>query len=336
MDVGTHTLASLTIGRILVPRAPLLAWAALILAGTIADTDALSALFGPSAYLTWHHTFTHSALVSAAIGTILAVVYFLLNRQGAFAKISRTAFLSTLFLAGFLHLAMDASQSDGITLLWPFNAHRIAADWLASVDPWIILILLAALLLPELARLIGNEIGAKSKRPRGRTGAIVGLALVILYVAVRVNFHVDAFATMQARTYHGESARRIAAYPESVSLLTWHGVVETDRSLQELTIDTMPGAVFDPEDGTTLFKPEPSTILERAQSSDAAKRFLRAAQFPKASIEKTSEGYEVQLRDLRYEVTGEIRHEIVAVIKTDSNGKITDDALVWVRDLRRR
>jgi len=191
-------------------------------------------------------------------------------------------------------------------------------------------------LLPELSHLVSDEIGARSKAPRGRVGAILGLTLVIFYVGVRVNFHANALATIQARTYRGESPRRSGAYPESLSIFTWHAIVETDHALQELTIDIIPGVFFDPENGTTLFKPEPSQILDSALNSDAAKKFLRIASFPKASIEKTPEGYTVQIRDLRYAVSGETRHEVVAVIQTDSNGKVTQDELEWAHYFRHR
>jgi membrane-bound metal-dependent hydrolase YbcI (DUF457 family) len=336
MDVGTHALASLTLTRALIPRAPLAIWMLIVVAGTLADVDALSAVFGPSAYLDWHRTFMHSIVASAVIGLVLVLVRLLLRGKDMPARISAAAFLSAVFLSGFLHLAMDACQSDGITPLWPFSAHRVAADWLAGVDPWIIAILLAALLLPELSRLVGDEIGAKSKAPRGRVGAILGLILVIFYVGVRANFHTNALAAIQARTYRGESPRRSSAYPESVSIFTWHAIVETDHALRELTIDATPGASFDPENGTTLFKPEPSPVLDSAQNSDAAKKFLRIASFPKASIEKTPEGYVVQIRDLRYAVSGETRHEVITVIHTDLNGKVTQDELEWGRDFRRR
>jgi membrane-bound metal-dependent hydrolase YbcI (DUF457 family) len=336
MDVGTHALGSIAVTHALIPRAPLTAWIFVIVAGTIADVDALSSAFGPSAYLDWHHTFTHSIVGSVAVGVILGVAYLLVTRKPTAAKLSAGALLSAIFVSEFLHLAMDACQSAGIELLWPFSMHRIAADWLAGVDPWIITILVAALALPELLRLVSDEIGAKSKNRRGRVGAILGLALVIFYVGVRANFHANVIAAIQARSYRGETPRRAGAYAESVSLFTWHAIVETDRALQELSIDATPGASFDPEGGTTLFKPEPSPILESAQGSKAAREFLRVAIFPKASIEKTPEGYEVQIRDLRYAVSSETRHEIVAVIQTDSKGRVTLDELRWGRDFRRR
>jgi len=140
----------------------------IVVAGTLADLDALSAIFGPSAYLDWHRTFMHSLLASAATGLILCVVYVLIRGKHTPTKISVAAFLSAILLSGFLHLAMDACQSAGIALFWPFRAQGIAADWLVGVDPWIIAILLATLLLPELSRLVSDEIGAKSKGPRGR------------------------------------------------------------------------------------------------------------------------------------------------------------------------
>jgi membrane-bound metal-dependent hydrolase YbcI (DUF457 family) len=336
MDVGTHALASIALTRALLPRAPLPVWGVVLIAGTVADVDALSVVAGPSTYLSWHHTYTHSIVASLAAGAILGIAYLLLSRKSSPAAFARGTFLGTIVLAGFLHLAMDACQSGGITPLWPFGGRRLSADWLAGVDPWIITILIAAILLPELARLVSDEIGARNKGPRGRVGAVVGFILVIFYVGARADFHANVLATIEARSYRDESPRRAAAYPESVSLFTWHAIVETDRALHEFTVDAAPGASFDPDNGTTLFKPESSPILEHAQNAEAARKFLRISGFPKASVEKTPESYEVQIRDLRYALSGEIRHEVVALVHTDSTGKVLEDELLWARDLPHR
>jgi membrane-bound metal-dependent hydrolase YbcI (DUF457 family) len=336
MDVGTHALASIALTRALLPRAPLPVWGVVLIAGTVADVDALSVVAGPSTYLSWHHTYTHSIVASLAAGAILGIAYLLLSRKSSPAAFARGTFLGTIVLAGFLHLAMDACQSGGITPLWPFGGRRLSADWLAGVDPWIITILIAAILLPELARLVSDEIGARNKGPRGRVGAGVGFVLAILYVGARADFHGNVLATIEARSYRDESPRRAAAYPESVSLFTWHAIVETDRALHEFTVDAAPGASFDPDNGTTLFKPESSPILEHAQNAEAARKFLRISGFPKASVEKTPESYEVQIRDLRYALSGEIRHEVVALVHTDSTGKVLEDELLWARDLPHR
>jgi membrane-bound metal-dependent hydrolase YbcI (DUF457 family) len=335
MDVGTHALASFALARAALPRAPRAAWAIVMVAGTIADLDELSAVFGPSAYLTWHHTYTHSILACIVVGAMLSLIYALLTLKSSSIGVSTVALFGMFLLAEGLHLAMDACQSEGIALLAPFSGRRIAADWLGPVDPWIITLFIAAILLPELLRLVSDEIGAKDKQPRGRIGAIVAFALALLYVGVRATLHSDAVAMMQARTYRGQSPRRVAAFPESASLLTWHGIVETDSALHQVTVNTGPGASFDPETGVALFKPEPSPMLDKARESDAARRFVSVARFPKATVEKTADGYEVQLRDLHY-AAGETRYEVAVLVKIDPDGKVADQALIWTRELRRR
>ena len=336
MDVGTHALASFALVRAALPDAPRTAWAVVIVAGTIADLDALSALVGPSAYLKWHRTDSHSLMVSIAVSALLAGAYLLLSPKPSAVPISPPTLFGIVLLAQLLHLTLDACQSEGIALFWPCSEHRVAADWLAGIDPWIITLLIAAILLPELLHLVSDEIGAKDNRPRGRLGAIVGFVLVLLYVGARATLHSNVVAAIDARTYHGQSPRSVAAFPESASLFTWHGIVETASALHELTVNAGPGSSFDPESGVALFKPEPSPILEKARNSDEAKKFLAVARFPKATVEKTSDGYEVQLRDLRYAAAGETQHEVVVLVKIDANGKLADEELLWVRDLRRR
>jgi inner membrane protein len=337
VDIFTHALASVAVARVATPPAPLSVWAAVVVAGTIADIDGFSALFGPSAYLTWHHNYTHSLLAALIVALLLAVVCDrVCHRPTAVRSIPRLALFLTIASVGLLHLALDACGSDGIALFWPLSRYRVATDWLPSIDPWIIAILVAAILLPELLHLVSSEIGSKEKRPRGRVGAIIGLAFVLLYIGVRATIHSNAAAAIEARSYQGESPRRVAVFPESVSPFTWHAIVETDRALHELNVNTTPRSAFDPERGVTLFKPESSPMLDDARNSDAAKKFLQVARFPKASIEKTTEGYNVQLRDLRYAASRNTHREIAVIVKIDVTGKILDDVLVWARDLHRR
>jgi hypothetical protein len=230
---------------------------------------------------------------------------------------------------------MDTCQSDGVSLFWPFSSRRFAADWLPSLDPWILTILIACIALPELLHLVSSEIGAKSKKPRGQIGAIVGLALVLVYVGARATLHSNVLATMESRTFHGETPRRASAFPETLSILTWHGLVETDSALNQIDVDAASTSNFDPDSSMRLFKPEPSPALDAARSTAAARKFLAAARIPKASLEKTESGYIVVLRDLRYPAAGETQHEIAAVIELDLNNKVTSEELVWARDLHR-
>src|SRR5207302_5142594 len=205
---------------------------AMLIAGTIADIDLLSAYFGPSAFLTFYRTYCHS-LPAAFFFSLLATIPFLLRRRGQTEQIMSPVpiFLAAL-AAAVLHLFMDVCQSSGVELLWPFSARRFALDWVANTDLWIVGILLAGILFPALSRLVTEEIGAKSKGPRGKVGASLALAAVILYVVLRAVLHANALAAMDSRTYRGELPRKAAAFAESGSPFRWHGIVETERALQ--------------------------------------------------------------------------------------------------------
>jgi len=344
MDVGTQGLASLVIARAFVPRAPWRAWAVIVIAGTIANVDVISLLLSPNAYLDWHRTYAHSVIVSLIVSLGLAAGYVAAMRgrsadgqmRSGTTECSSSALFTAVIFAGLLHLALDATQSVGTMIFWPLSHQRVALDWLPRIDPWIIGMLIAALLLPELTRLVSDEIGARSKGPRGRVGATVGLIVLTLYVGLRADLHGNAVAMLQNRSYGGEAPRRVAAYPEAGSLFTWRGIVETDGALHQPLVDVSPSAKFDPDNGVILFKPEPSPILDQAQHATAARKFLAVARFPKADVEKTPDGYEVELRDLRFAAIAEANREIRARIDLDMSGKVLNDALVRTQDASRR
>jgi membrane-bound metal-dependent hydrolase YbcI (DUF457 family) len=349
MDVGTQALASLVVARAFVPRAPRRAWAVIVIAGSIANIDVLSAMVSPSAFIAWHRTYAHSIVVSLIVSAVLAIAYLLATRDATQKKTpagmpalpgaggaSQSAFFIATILAGLLHLVLDAAQSDGTMIFWPLSRQRVALDWLPHIDPWIIAILIAALLLPELTRLVSDEIGAKAGGARGRVGAIVGLVVLALYAGLRADLHSNAIATLQNRSYDSGPPHRIAAYADAASPFVWHGIVETERALHLLDVGILTSSQFDSDNGSTLFKPEPSPVLAQTQNSEAVRRFLAYAQFPKADLEKTSDGYEVELRDLRFGVTGETSREIRARVALDANGKLLNDELIWERNATQR
>jgi membrane-bound metal-dependent hydrolase YbcI (DUF457 family) len=336
MDIVTHALASLTLSRAVFPRAPKQLWLCTIPAGVVADVDGLGALVSPSTYLAWHRTFTHSLLATLAVSVIVALIYRVGTSADLRARLSvRAAFVATL-LVQWLHLAMDAAQWQGVEVLWPVRQVRFAADWLPSIDPWIITILIAAVALPEFFHLISSEIGARDKKPRGFVGAIIGLIFVLLYVGLRAELHSTAIAQLQNRVYVGESPRRVAAFSEFTSLVTWRGLAETESALHEVTarINAPRGAALDL--GTNLFKPEPSALLQAAQETATARRFLRIARFPRAIVQKTDTGTEIQIRDLSYAAAGETNREPMLTVDFDAAGKLVSQDIVWAgRDASR-
>ncbi len=329
MDPLTHALASYTLKRAAFPRVTRQVTYAMLLAGTIADIDLLSAKFGPSAFLTFDRTYSHS-LVAALLFSLLVTLPFLLRKQGPTE--TQTAPLPILIAAlsaAVFHLLMDLCQNKGVELFWPFSSRRFAFDWLPHLDLWILGILFAGILLPMLSRLVTEEIGAKSKGPRGKVGASLALATMILYIVLRFVLHGNAVAALESRTYRGESARKSAAFAESGSPFRWHCIVETERALHDLEIDLGPAGSFDPDSAVTSYKPEPSPALDAARDTAVARRFLQAARFPKATVEKTPDGFHIILRAFPYSRDASSGLRVHALIETDSAGKILSQELAW-------
>jgi membrane-bound metal-dependent hydrolase YbcI (DUF457 family) len=301
----------------------------MLIAGTIADIDVLSKFTGPSAFLTFYRTYCHS-LLAAILFTLLVTLPFLLGKRGSTEIQTPTLpiFVAPL-AASVLHLLLDLCQSTGIELLWPLSTRRFALDWVAHLDLWILAILLAGILLPALSRLVTEEIGAKSKGPRGKVGASLALAAMILYIVLRFVLHGNAVAALESRTYRGESPRKVAAFPESGSPFRWHGIVETERALHEVEIEVGPTASLDPDSAVTSYKPEPSPALDAARDTTAARRFLQAARFPKATVEKTPEGFHIILRTFPYSRDPSSGLRVHALVETDPSGKILSQELAW-------
>jgi inner membrane protein len=325
-----------------------------VFAGTIADVDLVSGLVGPGAYLFARQTITHSVLgtavvVAAALGA--AQLLQLKRRpprtpvrdaENALQKAAATqeTGIITLLIAGTLaavmHVLMDLCTSTGVALLWPWRETRFAWDWLPRVDPWILALLLAGILLPELFGLVGSEIGTKETAPRGRSGAIAALVLVLIYIGARATLHGNAVAQLDAHTYRGESPRRLAAFADPVSLVTWNGVVEMATQICTVNVPASESARFDPESGVCVHKPEDSPLLQAAEQTKVTVKFLQSARIPKASVGTLEDGTEVVVRDVRDYAEDEKRFAVATRVLLDRNGSVTRQEILWASEAHLR
>jgi membrane-bound metal-dependent hydrolase YbcI (DUF457 family) len=329
VDPITHGLASYALKRAAFPRVARPVTLAILLAGTIADLDSASGYFGPSAFLNWHRTYCHSFFAAFLIALLITFAFLLCNRRSPEKQTPLLSVFKPAVVAAVLHLLMDTCQSAGVGLLWPFSTRRFALDWVAHLDLWILAILLGGVLLPMLSGLITEEIGARSKGPRGRIGASLALAAMILYFAARLALHANALAMLESRNYRGEQPRRVAAFPESGSPFRWLGIVETERAIHNVEVEVGPGASFDAESAITSYKPESSPALEAVRNTAVAQRFLKVARFPRASVEKTPEGFHVILCDFPCTRDASCGKHVEALIDTDASGKILSQGLAW-------
>jgi membrane-bound metal-dependent hydrolase YbcI (DUF457 family) len=328
VDPLTHGLASFALQRGFFPHATWRSTLVIVAAGVIADIDRFSANFGPATYLHYHRSTTHSIALVVA----LAFITFLLSRltlgKGISSNWNGLSWVA-IAAAASLHVLMDLTQADLVAPLWPLSEKRFSLDLAPAIDPWLLVILIAAIAFPEIVRLVTDEIGARNKRPRGRIGAIIGLIFALIYFGSRTIFHSNVIASLEARTVAGESPRRIAAFPDAVSPFLWHSIVETESSLNLATMRSMGGEVTYATGVTTLRKPDPSPFLAAAQSSPATITFLKFARFPKATVLKESEGYSVEIQDLKDQTMGEDNRAIFADSNLDKSGKVISSELQW-------
>jgi inner membrane protein len=328
MDPVTHGLASFALARACFPRASRVTIAGAVLAGAAADLDHLSEYFGPSAFLSYYRGSAHSIIAALILAAILALISQLFARDQD-GKAPITPVLGLFLLASLLHVAMDLFQNQGVKLLWPFRSQKYSLDSVAHLDLWILLFLLAGVLLPRLLALVTEEIGAKSKAPRGRIGAGLALLAACLYFAGRFVLHGNAAALLESRTYRGELPRKVAAFAESDSPFHWRGMVETERAIRDLDLDMAHSSSFNPDSAVVSYKPEASPALDAARNTEAALRFLSTARFPKASLERTSTGFRVEIRDFAFQREARPARSVMAVVQTDPGGTVLSDELIW-------
>ena len=327
MEPVTHALTSIAIGRAGLNKVTPMATPMLLLSGLAADIDWATHLAGASAFLHGHRTATHSLAGTIVIVAGVACGFWLTGKQ--FPKFAVEFFPALLIcsVGAGVHLLLDLLNGYGEKLLWPFSAKWYAWDIADSVDAWIIFFLLAGLLLPELFRLVLEEIGSKPRKRGRQRGAIMALSFMILFIAGRTVGHQRAIALLDSREYRGQVALEVGAFPRPATPLVWSGVVETDNALVNANVPLAPGTVFDPDLADVHFKPEDSLALKNAVKSATAIEFLGYARFPLANVEPNGDGFQVRLRDMRFASELPGRRGIVAIIHLNAQSLVIDERL---------
>jgi inner membrane protein len=327
MEPVTHALTSIALGRAGLNKITRAATPMLLVSGLIADVDWLTWLGGPASFLRGHRTATHSLAGVVVIAAAVAAASWFTGRK--YPKFAMRIFpaLAICAIGAGAHVFLDMLNGYGVKLLWPFSPKWYAWDLAYPVDSWILFFLLVGLLIPELFRLVLDEIGSKPKRRGRQRGAIFGLVCVVLIIGGRAFAHQRAIALLDSRDYRGQTPLAVAAFPKPSNPLLWSGVVETDNALINLEVPLGPGREFDPELAEVHFKPQSSVTLKNAVASPAAVDFLDFARFPLASVQPEGDGFQVRLRDMRFasELAG--RRGIVAVIHQNGQSHVINDQI---------
>ena len=288
----------------------------MVLAAEAADGDVLWALKSSTAGLQHHRGITHSFVGVPVIAAAVLVFVYLSHRLKLRLRPPRARspeappllpirwgyLYFCAVVAALSHLLLDYTTAYGIRLFEPFNFRWYAWDIVAIIEPVMLLALIAGLVLPALFGLINQEIGVRSKGPRGRAGSIFALVCLVLVWGVRDYQHRRAVTAMNSFLYHGATPLRLAAYPYMINPFRWHGVVETANFLETVPVSSLAPEVDDSR-GLLFYKPAETDASRAAKSSYLGQVYLDWAVFPLVEVQEfqgENSGYLAEFKDLRY------------------------------------
>ena len=337
MEPVTHALTSLAIARAAQKRLPRFGAAMLVVSGVAADLDFASCSGGPEAFLRFHRTVLHSLPGSTLMACAIALLFCVADRKFPRKVPQAASPLPLSFgpaviicaIGAAAHLLLDLSSGVGVQLFWPFHSGWFAWDIVANLDPWILLLLLAGLLLPLLFRLVGEEIGDRKKKASGRFGAIFTLLLLFAYLGARADLHGEATALLLSREYHKREPISAGSFPYSTTPLNWRGVVMTDNTAESVDVPVGTHDEFDSDQSVTRYKPDDSPALEKAQATAAAERFLKYARYPIANLARVEDGYRIEIHDLRFAPDDSSLDNIFVRVDLDSSLRVTSQRFLY-------
>jgi len=341
LEPVTHFLAGACLGRAGLNRKTALATLTLTLAAEAPDLDVLSRFGGRTFAFAHHRGFTHSFLglpLDAAV--VVGFVYLIWRVRGRKLKDPNLPprwgllFLYAC-LAGLSHILLDFTNNYGVRPFWPFSERWYSWDIVFIFDPILFGLLLLGLIVPSFFSLIDQEIGVRSRGPRGRIAATLALLGVILLWGLRDFEHRRAVSALATRTYESMDPLRVSAYPSLADPFHWYGVVETPSFFVLAPVDSLRPEV-DPEGRLEIrYKPEETPITLAAKRSYLGRVYLDWAQYPITQTEalnRADGGYIVDFQDLRFvqlpsllSPHGEPRRALSAGVQLDKNLHVVAD-----------
>ncbi|MSO22665.1 MAG: metal-dependent hydrolase [Acidobacteria bacterium] len=326
MDNVTHTLFGLVLAKTGLERSTPKATLALLIGANLPDLDLLALLGGPISYLKYHCGISHSLPGLLCEAVLLAAILLVAHRVRS--KVASPANFGMLFLMSLAglgsHTLLDYTNTYGIRPFLPFDGRWFAADLVFIVDPWMLAILASGLLFPWLFRLISQEIGAKAGGYRG--GAFVALTLITAFWASKWVAHEYALAELRQRSHKTGDPVRVGALPQFLNPAGWHGVIETEKAYHlSVAGFGLLQSEFARRRVKTLFKPEQNEIVAAATQGTQAKVFLDFARYPLFQISPIPEGYQVTVRDLRFDFASRFRQSFVYSVQLDHNLKVISE-----------
>jgi inner membrane protein len=334
MEPITHFLTGATLARAGFNRKTALATVTMTLAAEAADIDIVAYLKGSAFGFIQHRGITHTFIGIPVIAAVVVGLVWLLDtawqryrrtRQRAAPPERRWGWLYLFAcIAGLSHILLDFTNNYGVRPFYPFSRQWYAWDIVFIIEPLMLVVLLAALVLPWLFALVGQEIGWRQRGPGGRGAAIAALLFIVALWGVRDFEHRRALAALNAVEFQGEAATRAAAFPYMVNPFQWAGVAETSTAYISMHVDSLTPEVDPGNRAQYYYKPEATAATRAARATTLGRAYIEWARFPLLEAEHVSTpdpGDLVHFSDVRFLYPEQRGRPLQAYVLLDSHGK---------------
>jgi inner membrane protein len=313
MEPVTHFLTGACLGRAGFNRKTAYATLAMTLAAEAPDLDMLWGFRGPVAQLQHHRGWTHSfvgapVVALSAVALVWCVHRF--RRKDPVIPPRWTWLFFSALIAALSHILLDYTVNYGVRPLFPWKETWYAWSIVFIVDPWILLALALALIMPALLGLADREIGARKKLFRGRGWAIAALIFMASWWALRNAEHAHALALIQAGSYTREPILRTAAEPNIFDPFHWRVLMETQDYFQTAEVHTLGDVVNTDPFANVIYKSPVTPAVAAAKQTYLGRVYLDWGKWPVVQDEGSVQApgadppqpgwHAVQFQDLRF------------------------------------
>jgi len=164
--------------------------------------------------------------------------------------------------------------------LFPFDPKWYAWSIVFIIDPWILLALFLALVVPGILGLADREIGARRKQFRGRGWAIAGLVFMVLWWGLRNAERGRALELVRTGSYTREPLIRSAAEPHMMDPFQWHVIMETEDYFQTAEVRTISDQVVTDDYADVIYKTAVTPAVAAAKQSYLGRVYLDWSKWP--------------------------------------------------------
>jgi len=344
MDPLAHTLTGATLAEAGLKRLTPLAATTALIGANLPDIDAATYLIDGDLSLGVRRGCSHGLLAMALLplllaGAVLAFDRFWRRRRNPDAPpVKPGPILAVSFIATLSHPVLDWMNAYGIRLLMPFSSRWFYGDTLFIVDPWVWLVLAAAVALGWTRRrlpaalwsgaavVVGGFVATSEVAPApARALVVVGLAvlaairiadrgaridtrrvarvaLIVLVVYIGGMFAGTQLARRQVRAWveaRGITVNDVAALPVAANSLARDVIVISPDRYHFVALDWL---ASEPVrwSGEPVRKNGPTPVTEAALRAPAVRGLAQWLRFPSFDADPRGDGWRVIVRDVRF------------------------------------